>query len=305
MEEAINAKAYCTVTVGGAEVPFVTDAVIAMWVVMALIAAAVLVLTRGLTAGAPGRRQAAAEIVVGFFDRFARAQAGPRGARYAVYFATILIFIGASNVIAVFNVVPSGGALAALFGDPALASFSFELHPPTKNINVTACLAVVSILAVLTAEFRFKGVRGWLRSFVTPSPISIFTKLLDYVVRPLSLCLRLFGNMLGGLIVMTLVYSAFPVFFPAVAGIYFDLFDGGLQAYVFVFLTSIYLSEATEAPEGAEAAEAVAAPREGGGRGPAGRYGRPKGVGGGARAGEGGGGEAQGGQGAKDAPMPA
>ncbi|MDR2888217.1 MAG: F0F1 ATP synthase subunit A, partial [Lachnospiraceae bacterium] len=73
-----------------------------------------------------------------------------------------------------------------------------------------------------------------------------FVKVLDLVVRPMSLCLRLFGNILGGYIVMTLIYQAFPAIVPAVVGVYFDLFDGGLQAYVFIFLTMLYISEAVE-----------------------------------------------------------
>ncbi len=66
------------------------------------------------------------------------------------------------------------------------------------------------------------------------------------MVRPMSLCLRLFGNILGGYISMTLLYGALPLVMPAIVGLYFDLFDGGLKAYIFVFLMSLYLTEAVE-----------------------------------------------------------
>ena len=69
---------------------------------------------------------------------------------------------------------------------------------------------------------------------------------MDYVVRPLSLALRLFGNIFGGYIVVELLYHACALVAPAIAGVYFDLFDGALQAYVFAFLTMVYLQEATE-----------------------------------------------------------
>ncbi|MDR1096242.1 MAG: F0F1 ATP synthase subunit A, partial [Spirochaetaceae bacterium] len=83
-------------------------------------------------------------------------------------------------------------------------------------------------------------------SFYRPLPINGFVKVLDYFARPVSLCLRLFGNILGGFIVMNLLYYAFPIVAPALVGVYFDLFDGALQAYVFVFLTMIFLQEASE-----------------------------------------------------------
>jgi F-type H+-transporting ATPase subunit a len=120
------------------------------------------------------------------------------------------------------------------------------MRQPTKNINVTACMAVMSAVLVFVVDCKYKGPRGWARSFYKPSPIYGMVKLMDYVVRPLSLCLRLFGNMLGGYIVIELIYGAAALVAPAVAGIYFDLFDGALQAYVFAFLTMVYLQEATE-----------------------------------------------------------
>jgi F-type H+-transporting ATPase subunit a len=104
----------------------------------------------------------------------------------------------------------------------------------------------MTMAIVVFSEFRYKGIKGWLRGFYQPLPINGFVKVLDYVTRPTSLCLRLFGNMLGGFIVMHLLYYAFPLAAPAFVGIYFDLFDGLLQAYVFVFLTMIYIQEASE-----------------------------------------------------------
>ncbi|MBR5116833.1 MAG: F0F1 ATP synthase subunit A, partial [Lachnospiraceae bacterium] len=79
-------------------------------------------------------------------------------------------------------------------------------------------------------------------------PIVIVTpfNILDLVTRPLSLCMRLFGNVLGAFVIMKLIEQVLPVFLPAVFSVYFDLFDGLLQAYVFVFLTSLYIKEAVE-----------------------------------------------------------
>lgn len=120
------------------------------------------------------------------------------------------------------------------------------MRPPTKDINITASFAIVTIVYVLVAGIRVKKFGGWLKSFAEPMPIMIPFKMLDYVIRPMSLCFRLFGNILGAYIIMELLYAAFAFALPAAFSIYFDLFDGGLQAYIFVFLTSMYLSEAIE-----------------------------------------------------------
>ncbi|MEF2778225.1 MAG: F0F1 ATP synthase subunit A, partial [Faecalibacterium prausnitzii] len=62
-------------------------------------------------------------------------------------------------------------------------------------------------------------------------------------IRPTSLCMRLFGNVLGAFVIMELIQLVGPVFVPAIFSLYFDLFDGLIQTYVFVFLTSLFMKE--------------------------------------------------------------
>jgi F-type H+-transporting ATPase subunit a len=242
MENMVEAQVYSHVTIGGDSIPFITDAGINMWIVMAAIMAVTLLITRNLKP-VPAGGQRVAEMMVDFISGLAKSTIGHHYKPYVPYIGTILIFLLFSNSIAIFNILP-GGVLAALFGNEALEHF--EILPPTRNFNVTLCLALISISVVIYSEFKYKGLRKWIKSFYTPSPVSILVKLLDYAIRPASLCLRLFGNILGGVIVMGLVYSSMPIFAPVVIGFYFDVFDGMLQAYVFVFLTSLYIAEAVE-----------------------------------------------------------
>lgn len=65
-------------------------------------------------------------------------------------------------------------------------------------------------------------------------------------IRPTSLCMRLFGNVLGAFVIMELIKLVVPVFVPAIFSLYFDLFDGLIQTYVFVFLTSLFMKETME-----------------------------------------------------------
>lgn len=64
---------------------------------------------------------------------------------------------------------------------------------------------------------------------------------MELAIRPASLCMRLFGNVMGAFVVMKLLEHLVPVILPAVFSLYFDFFDGLLQAYVFVFLTGLYI----------------------------------------------------------------
>ncbi len=117
---------------------------------------------------------------------------------------------------------------------------------PTKDLNVTATLAIMSIVLVEAAGIRKKGVKGWLKSFAEPIAIIAPINVLELAIRPMSLCMRLFGNVLGAIVVMALIKYLVPLVVPLPFSFYFDIFDGIIQAYVFVFLTSLYIKEAIE-----------------------------------------------------------
>ena len=236
---------YYNVTLFGYTVE-IADTVIVMWLVMAFLIVSSILLTRNL-ATVPKGKQRFVEAVVGTINSFAKNNIGHHWKPFAPYLGTVLLFLVFSNTISIFNIIPSGEQLYELTGLEFFEHWpAFALRPPTKDINVTACLAVVTILVVLVGGFRIKKLGPWLKSFLEPVPVVLPFKILDYVIRPLSLCFRLFGNILGAFIVMELAYAALPAVFPAALSVYFDLFDGGLQAYIFVFLTSLYIAEATE-----------------------------------------------------------
>ena len=74
------------------------------------------------------------------------------------------------------------------------------------------------------------------------TPINI----MEIAIRPVSLCMRLFGNVIGAFVVMELIKMIIPVAIPVPLSLYFDIFDGLIQAYVFVFLTSLFIKEQIE-----------------------------------------------------------
>ncbi|MDR2490741.1 MAG: F0F1 ATP synthase subunit A [Spirochaetaceae bacterium] len=245
MKNMTESHVFVSLTIGGKEIPFITDAVVVSWLIVVFLVVTVLVLTRNLKS-LPGARQNCVETVVDFLNGICQNTIGHHWKPFVPYTGTVLLFIVFSNMAGIFNIIPSGGFLARFLHIEALKHFEMEITPPTKNFNVTLALSLMTMAIVVFCEFYYKGFTGWLKSFYRPMPINGFVKILDYAIRPTSLCLRLFGNILGGFIVIELLYIAFPIVAPAFAGIYFDLFDGILQAYVFVFLTMVYIQEASE-----------------------------------------------------------
>ena len=124
-----------------------------------------------------------------------------------------------------------------------------SLTPPTKDISVTTALALMSMLLIYGAQFRYNGLLGGLKKFAAPMPLLLPINLMEVIIRPLALCMRLFGNVLGAFIIMEMLKFVAPVILPAVFSIYFDLFDGLIQMVVFVFLTTLFTGEGIKEEE--------------------------------------------------------
>lgn len=201
----------------------VAESVVITWLIMAVFLVLMLVMTRDLRVHNITKRQAALETFVTFVQNLTRSFVGEHGEGFVSYLSTILIFVGVANIVGIFG-----------------------LKPPTKDLNVTAALAIMSIVLIEAAAFRSKGAKGFLKSFAQPSPVMVPINLMEIVTRPLSLCMRLFGNVLGAFVIMKLLELFVPAVLPAICSLYFDFFDGLIQAYIFVFLTGLFIREAIE-----------------------------------------------------------
>ena len=104
----------------------------------------------------------------------------------------------------------------------------------------------MSLVLIYGSQFRYHGLGGGLKKFGQPSVIITPLNVMEVGIRPLALCMRLFGNILGGFIIMELIKTVAPAVVPIPFSLYFDIFDGVLQAVVFVFLTTLFLSESLE-----------------------------------------------------------
>ena len=217
VSELGNKTAFTIPVLGG--VP-VADSVVVTWIIMALLVVISLMLTRKLSVRSPGKVQVALEWAVQFLNGFVKTNIGTHWRPFAPWLGTVALYIGFSNLIGILG-----------------------LTPPTKDISVTTALAIMSMLLIYGSQFRYNGLVGGLKKFAAPMPLLLPINLMEVVIRPLALCMRLFGNILGAYIIMEMLKFVVPVVLPAIFSIYFDLFDGLIQTVVFVFLTTLFTGE--------------------------------------------------------------
>ena len=211
-----------TIHLGSLDIPIAESTVIT-WVIMAVVLLVSIFLTRNLKVRDISKRQLAAETIVTKLESFVEDMTGEEGKRYVPYLCTVIVYIAMANLIGLFG-----------------------MKPPTKDLNVTAALAIMSIILIQYAGIHAKGTKGWLKSFTQPMAVVTPINILELFIKPLSLCMRLFGNVLGAFVIMEMLKILIPVAIPVPFSFYFDIFDGLIQAYVFVFLTSLYIKEAVE-----------------------------------------------------------
>ena len=235
--EALEIRTIFTFSVLKYKIP-ITETVIVSWAVMLILIIGSLILTRKLKE-VPTGAQTFLETAVEFLNNFAKNQFGPFAKYLAPYIGTLFLFLLIGNIIPVISPLPLK-AFGFNFIPP------FEIHPPTKDLNVTAAFAVISILLVLICGFAARGFTGWFKNLLNPVAIMLPFNIMDFGTRLISLALRLFGNMLGGFVLMSMIEGALPLALPVVPSLYFDFFDGIVQAGIFVFLTSLYISEAVK-----------------------------------------------------------
>jgi len=125
----------------------------------------------------------------------------------------------------------------------------FGCRAPTSDITMTFSLAMITFVMVNYYGIKRKGVRGRLKSMAQPTPVVFPIKIITDIAEPVSLACRLFGNMLGGMIVMDLLYFALrnaAVGVPSILGLYFNVFHPLIQIFIFITLTLTYINEASE-----------------------------------------------------------
>lgn len=237
--EISGAYIYCTIPLPFQELP-ITESQVNSWLVMVSVLGLCLYLTHGLAPKAQTRRQLAAEWIVEKVDGLVRQNMGE-------YFKGFAPFIAAILALSAFS------SLLSLIG----------LYPPTSDLNVVGGWAL--LVFFLITFYRFKaGPVQYLKAFTDP-PLLAPLNVISEVATPVSMAFRHYGNVLSGSIISALVATAlqglsaivlgwlpgvlgqFPLLqigLPAILSVYFDLFSGYLQAFIFAMLTMLYVAGA-------------------------------------------------------------
>lgn len=173
----------------------------------------------------PTRFQNFAELIVEMLDKMIVGVMGSSAKKFLNYISTIFIFILISNISGVFG-----------------------LRPPTAYYGVTLPLGLISFCMIFYNKIKHQKVSGFLKGLCDPWPFWAPINIIGDVAVPISMSLRLFANVLSGTVMLALIYSLLPIFvkigIPSVLHIYFDLFSGAIQTYVFCMLTMTYITDA-------------------------------------------------------------
>ena len=207
----------------------VTESLVVQWGVILLLAIGSYFLGRNLKR-VPGKKQVVLEMIYNYVHDLVDNNIGSSFLGYIPYVGTLVVYLLALNLMGLFGI-----------------------KPPTQDLSVTAALGLTSFFVINYTALKRNGTLGYLKGWGSPYLLMLPINIMERVTLPISLALRLFGNMLAATILVELVYSALgKISFIAQAGLpiivhgYFDLFDGAIQMLVFTMLTIINIKMTAE-----------------------------------------------------------
>ena len=215
--------------IAGHPMAFNMDTLVTMWAAMAFLIIVAFIATRKLTI-VPGKLQYVFEGILGYFDNLIKSMINKDGEKHFPLIASLFLFIVTAN----------------LMGQLPLKVFELkhgEFASPTNDINMTAGLAIIVLIYYVTAGLMKKKGKFLLHEFSFVGIISMLVEILELFTRPLTLALRLFGNILAGeiLIGALLGICAWGLPLPIM---FFEILVACVQALVFTMLTTVYIATA-------------------------------------------------------------
>lgn len=217
---------------------FALNATIAFtWLVMALLVVGSWAITRRLSTGtALSRWQNLLEVIVTAMRDQIREVSRQEPGPYLPFVGTLFLFIAMSNLLVI---VPG-------------------YRPPTGSLSTTTALAIAVFVAVPLFGVAEQGFAAYVRRYVRPTWLMLPFNIIGELSRTLALAVRLYGNIMSGTVIVGILVSLAPFFFPVVMEL-LGLVTGLIQAYIFAVLAMVYIASATSA----------SAPSAGGSPGPA------------------------------------
>jgi len=171
----------------------------------------------------PDKKQSVVEIFVEFVEKTVEETMGKSFRKFVPFIGTLGIYLLLMNLVGLFGI-----------------------KPPTTDYSVTLGMGLITFIVIQGYTIKKAGLKKYFTGYAKPLPVLLPINILERIMLPVSLSLRLFGNMFAATIIMELVYSGLSkITWVAQLGIpiplhmYFDLFDGTIQMVIFVMLTMI------------------------------------------------------------------
>lgn len=216
----------------------ITNTITTTWFLILVIAITCFLVTKNFEK-VPKKVQNVVELLVDTINNLTKSTMGEDKMQFAPYVGTLLIFLAIANIIGVIG-----------------------MTPPTSDLNTTLAFAVITFFLIQINAIKSKGIGKRLKGFTEPVFIFAPMNILSEFTNPLSLAFRLFGNLAGGMIIMSLFYdllaslsqmlfgpNAIPIFqlaIPLPFHAYFDIFAGVLQSFIFTMLTMVNVAMAMD-----------------------------------------------------------
>jgi F-type H+-transporting ATPase subunit a len=235
---AVNVKVGDHHTVTFLGLTWNVDTILATLIAGAIIVLLGFLLRRSVSSRKPGKLQIFFETVVAQVEDQVESTMGIRTAPYVVPLAIALfLFILVANWLTILPTI----------GDPEW------LPPPASDVNLTYALALLVIVWMHVDGVRKRGFRGYYHHLLQPYWFMLPINIVEEIAKPLTLALRLFGNIFSGVIMVSLIalFPAWLLWAPQTIWKLFDMFIGLIQAFIFGLLTIIYFSSVRPAEEGA------------------------------------------------------
>ena len=236
--EIAGARIFFTIQMPIQELP-ITESQVNTWAILLSAFGLCLFMAHGITADSKSRRHLIAEWVVEKTDSMVHENMGEYFAGFSPFIAAILMLSALSSLLTLIG-----------------------LYPPTSDLNVVAGWAI--LVMILITHYKMKGgFLGYVKSFGEPMPALAPLNIISEVATPLSMSFRHYGNVLSGTVISALIAAGlqslshailgwlpgalgqFPLFqigLPAVLSVYFDIFSGCMQAFIFAMLTMLYIA---------------------------------------------------------------
>lgn len=198
------------------------------WALMLILVVGARLITRRLTSETHiSRWQNVLEIIVTGILKQIREVGLPRPEKHIAFIGTMFLFIAFASLCTIFPVY----------------------EPPTGSLSTTAALALCVFIAVPLFGIEERGWWGYLKTYLEPTPLMLPFNIISEFSRTLAMSIRLFGNMMSGTMILSILLVITPFLFPIVMSL-LGLLTGMVQAYIFSIISTVYIAAAMKSSDG-------------------------------------------------------